>query len=116
MPTSRASGRSTLAKNPNAWIASHNLSVLYMEQNRLPEAEHYVRWTVRIRPQHARALNNLGLLQLYKRDVPGAIAQFQAAIEADPTYVGAYYNLARLELAQGETDRRRETVLDRAAV
>ena len=45
----------TLAKNPDAWIAAHNLGVRHMERHEYPEAEHYFTRVVEIQPDNARA-------------------------------------------------------------
>ena len=92
----------TLAKNPGAWIASHNLGVMHLDRGERPQAERYFRQVVEVRPEDGRALNNLGLLALHRRDVNGAAEMFERAARAQSSFVGAWYNLARIRLAQGQ--------------
>ena len=106
----------TLAKNPDAWIAAHNLGVRHMERHEYPEAERYFTRVVEIQPDNARAQNNLGLLELYKRNVPGAIARFEKSIDADPNYLGGRLNLCRLELIQGHVRQAEEQYVRALAV
>lgn len=101
----------TLSKNPDAWIAAHNLGVMHMDRNQRPQAESYFREVVRVRPQDARANTNLGLLQLAKRDLPGAIAHFETAIQGDPDYSGARLNLCQIQIAQGQLPQAAENYL-----
>ncbi|MGD9722430.1 MAG: tetratricopeptide repeat protein [Pirellulales bacterium] len=98
----------TLAKNPDAWIAAHNLGVMQLERRAYPQAERYFRQVIASHPNDARALNNLGLLQIYKRDLPGAIARFEEAIRADPDFAGSRVNLARIRLVQGDVPQAAE--------
>lgn len=93
----------TLAKNPQAWIAAHNLGVMHLERGEMPLAERYFQQVVEVRPEDGRALNNLGLLALRQRDVDRAVQLFERAAHSDAAFIGAWYNLARIRLAQGKT-------------
>lgn len=41
-------------------------------------------------------------------DVPAAIERFDLLLERDPQYVAAYFQLAQIVVARGETDRARQ--------
>jgi tetratricopeptide (TPR) repeat protein len=53
----------------------------------------------------APALTNLGNLALEAGDVGGAIARYEAAIDADPDYALAYLNLGAAYKKEGRFDR-----------
>ncbi|MGP8246139.1 MAG: tetratricopeptide repeat protein [Bryobacteraceae bacterium] len=54
-------------------------------------------WTSAIRayPESARPHNNLGNLLLARSDLPGAIAELEAALRIRPDYAEAHYNLGK---------------------
>jgi hypothetical protein len=60
--------------------------------NRTAEAiEHYER-AIALRPNHARAHNNIGVIQQERGDLVGAATAFRMAIEADPFFGLAWFN------------------------
>ncbi len=87
--------RSTLDRNPAAWLAHFNLAVaLGMGQGHLPEAISEYEATVKLKPDHWRAHNNLGsaLLRM-PGSSPAAIAEFEEALRYNPNYAEAHNNL-----------------------
>ncbi|MGD1032032.1 MAG: tetratricopeptide repeat protein [Opitutaceae bacterium] len=93
--------RTTLALNPDCWLAHNNLGLLLSAQpDHGPEARAEFEAAIRIKPDYADAHNNLGL-ELAK--TPGrqsdAIAQYDRAIQIKPDYAAAHNNLAN-ELAK----------------
>jgi tetratricopeptide (TPR) repeat protein len=88
--------RSTLARNPSAWMAHNNLGLLLAERPAgLPEAIEHYRAALRLRPDYSAAHNNLGeaLLQT-PGGVPEATGQFEAAVRLEPESAELHYNLA----------------------
>jgi tetratricopeptide (TPR) repeat protein len=88
--------RTTLARNPEGWMAHNNLGLLLAQRPAgLPEAIDHYRAALRLRPDYSAAHNNLGeaLLQ-----TPGglteAIGQFEAALRLDPESAEQHYNYA----------------------
>jgi tetratricopeptide (TPR) repeat protein len=53
----------------------------------------------------ARAMNNRGVLTLFQGDPDGAIADYSAAIQIDPTYATAFYNRAKAWRQKGDSVR-----------
>jgi len=93
--------RTTLALNPDCWLAHNNLGLLLSGQpNHGPEALAEFESALRIKPDYADAHNNLGL---ELENIPGrrseALAQFEQAIQIKPDYAAAHNNLAN-ELAR----------------
>ena len=87
--------RSTLERNPAAWLMHFNLAVsLGMDPQHLPEAISEYRATIRLKPDHWRAHNNLGSALLR---TPGnssaAISEFEEALRYNPNYAEAHNNL-----------------------
>jgi tetratricopeptide (TPR) repeat protein len=87
--------RSTLERNPSAWLMHFNLAVsLGMAPDHLAEAVSEYRATVRLKPDHWRAHNNLASALL---KTPGnsaaAIAEYEEALRYNPDYAEAHNNL-----------------------
>jgi protein O-mannosyl-transferase len=90
--------RSTLARNPNSWMAHHNLAKVLAERpGGLPEAIEEYQASLRIYPDFAETHNNLGNA-LAK--IPGrlldAARELEIATRLDPGYAHGHYNLANV--------------------
>jgi tetratricopeptide (TPR) repeat protein len=88
--------RTTLARNPSAWLFHFNLAVsLGMDPAHIREAVSEYEATLRLKPDHWRARNNLAsaLLKLPGRSAD-AIVQYQEALRYNPDYAEAHNNLA----------------------
>jgi Tfp pilus assembly protein PilF len=73
-----------------------NLAIAYMNDGRDADARTALDEALAIAPAHAAANNQLGILLRRDGDFMGAEAAYRRAIEADPDYVLAYYNLGVL--------------------
>ena len=93
--------RDTIAKNPQAWMAHHNLSLLLIRRGDDIEAMKYVRRTLAVKPDHANAHINHGMLLLRQRRMAEAEEAFHAAIELEPTNFPGNFNLGRLRAGEG---------------
>jgi protein O-mannosyl-transferase len=87
--------RSTLERNPSAWLMHFNLAVaLGMGPEHVKEAISEYEATVRLKPDHWRAHNNLASALLR---TPGnssaAVAEFEEALRYNPNYAEAHNNL-----------------------
>jgi protein O-mannosyl-transferase len=96
--------KTTISRNPTAWMAHNNLGALLLEQGRLDEAIDHFRNAIEIKPDEASAHTNLGNALLLKKDLDQAVAEYQKALEFAPRDSGAHYNLANALLALGQTD------------
>jgi tetratricopeptide (TPR) repeat protein len=72
----------TLAKNPSAWMARHNLANIRLEQKRLDEAQRLYEEALRDKPDHAEAMNGLGLIAEQRGDLDSAESWYRRAIDA----------------------------------
>jgi tetratricopeptide (TPR) repeat protein len=80
-------------KPDNASYQAH-LGKALMLALRLDEAEVSLRRAIELDPKYGRSYEYLGLVLLGKKDIQGAIEQFRAGMEADPTLSSNYHNLA----------------------
>jgi Tfp pilus assembly protein PilF len=84
-----------------------NLGVYYAEHGRPAEAVVALRSALERRPQDATAHDYLGQVLRGLGQDSEAVAEFEAAIAADPTFGPAYASLAELVLRRGEVERAR---------
>jgi len=94
--------RDTLAKNPEAWMAHHNLALLLIGRGDDQEAMESVRRTLDIKPDHANAHINHGLLLLKQQQIGAAEEAFRKAIELDSNNYSGYVNLGNLRVRAGD--------------
>ncbi|HEX3359268.1 MAG TPA: tetratricopeptide repeat protein [Tepidisphaeraceae bacterium] len=93
----------TVNKNPNAWIAHNNLGVVYLNEDKLDDAERQFNRALELKPDHVEALMNLGLIADKRGDVNKAIEFMRNAIRAsenDPIhqkeYAQVYFQIGQL--------------------
>lgn len=75
----------------NAWRAA----------GRLDDAEAEYRAAIRLDPDHDRAHNDLGVVQLDRGRLAEAAKEFEEALRLDPRHVGALLNLGGIRAQQG---------------
>lgn len=82
----------------------YNLGLLLNRMKRPVEAiEAYIE-AVRLNPRSYQTYNNLGVLFKERGDLDSAVRYYRAALEIQPAYDGARYNLAVVDLAQGRRE------------
>jgi tetratricopeptide (TPR) repeat protein len=88
--------RTTLERNPSAWLAHYNLAVsLGSRPGHLPEAISEYEATIRLKPDHWAAHNNLGSAFLASPGrISDAIAEYEEALRINPGFAEAHNNLA----------------------
>ena len=74
-----------------AWLT---LGIIYMDQNRLEEALAALAQATLYDPRNARGRNYLGVVVGRKGWIDGAQAELRKAVEIDPNYSDAHFNLA----------------------
>lgn len=97
--------QATLAKNPGAWMAHHNLANALVSAGRTHEALRHLEAAVRLRPTAAEPENSLGYALLAMHDPAAAIPHFERALRLRSDYVFAHNNLG---LALMRTGRLKE--------
>jgi protein O-mannosyl-transferase len=88
--------RTTLARNPAAWMAHNNLGNLLRQEGRLEEAIAHYEAALRARPDLVKVHNNLANCLRDLRRPREALEHFQRAIEMAPDYAEAHNNVGRL--------------------
>jgi protein O-mannosyl-transferase len=76
--------RTTLAKNPNCWMAHNNLGIVLFEKNQIDEAIAQYRATLNLQPDFWDADYNLGNALLGKGEIDEAIVYCERAVANQP--------------------------------
>lgn len=80
-----------------AWLT---LGMIYMDQNRFPEALAALSQATLYDPDNARARNFLGVVIGRQGWIYGAQQELRRAVEINPAYADAHYNLAAFYLQE----------------
>jgi len=88
--------RDTLTKNPDCWLAHHNLGVVFQAQNHFSEAEAHFRSALQLRPDYYEAENNLGESLLMQDRLNEAENHIDRSIALNPGYAASRWNKALL--------------------
>ena len=92
---------SVLKTNPTNADALQLMGMVRKAQNRLPEAERFLRQSLTAQPRQPHVLNNLGNLIVATRRDDAAIL-YERAIALSPRYPDAIANLAGIAFERGE--------------
>ena len=95
--------RTTLARNPDCWMAYNNLGLALYEANRVPEAMNLFKQSLRINPANAAAHYNLGNALFQAGRTLEAIDQYKQALQIRPNYADAHNNLGNVLFQAGRT-------------
>ncbi|MBM4352479.1 MAG: tetratricopeptide repeat protein, partial [Deltaproteobacteria bacterium] len=90
--------RIALLGDPNNMNAYLNMAIALFRKGQYDVGELVCESALRIDKNNATILNLMGLIQLKRDDIKGAITLFQAATGADATYIDAHKNLAAVSL------------------
>ena len=96
--------RTTVARNPGAWLAQDNLGVILADTGRLPEAIEHYQVALRLNPDVPQTYNNLGNAWTLQRRWPEAFAAYAQALELWPGFVEARFDWATALSASGRLD------------
>ena len=85
----------TIARNPTCWMAHNNLGELILNRpdGDLKEAARHFNEALRLKPDHAAAYSNLGVIAQKEGRFTDALAAHQAAVTFQPIFPDAHYNL-----------------------
>ena len=93
--------RTTIARDPKAFLAYNNLGYILLEKNQVTNAIPYFNKSLEVNPNFSEPHNNLGdaLVRIGKTDE--GMRHFEKAVELDPTLPASYYNLGNAWLETG---------------
>ncbi len=94
--------RDTLRKNPEAWIAHHNLAKILSERGEAEKAVRRYRRALRLEPEIPETHNNLGAELRQKGKLEEAAHHLAEALRIWPDYAMAHYNLGLVLQQQGK--------------
>ena len=93
--------RTTIARNPECWMAYNNLGVTRLREGQVGEAIAHFREALKIRPNYADAHNNLGNALLQQGQVSESIPHFRRAIEIEHNNADAFSNMGNALQSKG---------------
>src|SRR5215475_340609 len=96
--------RTTLARNPECWMAHTNLGMALLQQGRLDDAIVHYRYALRMQPDSWDAEYNLGTALLRRGQVDEAIQHCERAVAMRPTDPDAQVSLGDALLRKGRID------------
>jgi tetratricopeptide (TPR) repeat protein len=102
--------RTTLARNPDCWMAHSNLGELIVETNREEAIAHY-QAALRLRPEYPEALSNMAYTFMQSGRWPEAIECLQHALRVKPEFATARNNLAVVYFQSGDMSNATEQIL-----
>lgn len=100
--------RTTIARNPDAWMARNNLGNLLREEGDLTGAVEQLEAALRVRPDLSKVHNNLAACLHDLKRPPEALAHYQRAVELDPKYAEAHNRLGSVLREAGRLDEARD--------
>jgi Flp pilus assembly protein TadD len=93
--------------NPRIWYA---FGLLYRSDNKPQQSMEAFRRVLKLDPGNADSHYFLGSFFLDQHDLPGAVAEFRAALRLAPLHASAEFGLARTLQRQGKVDEARVVV------
>ena len=94
----------TLARNPDSWMAHNNIAIRLQHSGRLPDAFAHYNKALEINPEYGEAHYNLGNALVQDRRIEEAMAHYKKALEINPRNGPAHYNLATVSVQKGQID------------
>jgi tetratricopeptide (TPR) repeat protein len=94
----------TIARNPQSWMAHNNIAISLLGKGRVEEAIVHYNKALELDPNYSEAHYNLAnaLLRLGRTDE--AVAHYEKALELNPNNTPAHYNLAAVLVQSGRVD------------
>jgi tetratricopeptide (TPR) repeat protein len=96
--------RTTLARNPECWMAHTNLGLVFLEKGKIDDGIAHYRSALQMQPDSWDAEYNLGTALLGKNQVDEAILHCERAVRMRPTDPDALVSLGNAVFQKGRTD------------
>jgi protein O-mannosyl-transferase len=97
--------RTTIAKNPDCWMAYNNLGVVQFEKGNIEGAIEKYQESLRLHSDYPEAHYNLGSALLQRGDADEAIRQCEEALRIQPNEPDAHIVLGNAFMAKQDVDR-----------
>ena len=97
--------RTTLARNPDCWMAYSNLGSFLSERGNTSEAIADFRKALELSPDQSKDHNNLGKALVQEGRMSAAMEEFQTALKISPDSADAESNIGAALLQQGQTNQ-----------
>jgi tetratricopeptide (TPR) repeat protein len=97
--------RTTIAKDPNSWMAYNNLGVVQMGKGNMDDAIEKYERALRLHPEYPEALYNLGSSLLQKGKPNDAIQLCEQALKLQPNDPDAHVVLGNAFMTNGDVDQ-----------
>lgn len=94
----------TIAKNPESWMAHNNIAIRLLGKGKVEEAIVHYNKALELDPTYSEAHFNLGNAVLRLGRVDDAIAHYEKALETNSSNIPAHYNLAGVLAQSGRLD------------
>ena len=98
--------RTTIARNPNAFLAHNNLGVILIHKGNVDDAITYFQRALHTKPDFVNAHHNLGNALIQKGNVEVAIVHYQKALEGEPDNAYVLNDLAWIRAAAAQAEFR----------
>ena len=108
--------RTTIARNPECWMAYENLGGVLLEKGRTDEAAAQFRRALEVKPDDDGAMNELGVALLQEGRSEEAVALFRRALKEAPRRAETHINIGVALLGAGRTDEAAATLIEGAFV
>ena len=96
--------RTTLSRNPNAFMAHNNLGLLLFARGQVDDAITHYQRAVEIDPANSEAYNNLGNALFQKGKADEAVLEFRKALAIQPRDAEIHHNLANVLFRVGRSE------------
>jgi tetratricopeptide (TPR) repeat protein len=96
--------RTTIARNPDCWLANNNLGGYLFDKGRTKEAIEHFQKAIQIDPTFFESFNNLGLALAAEGRFDEAIKNYRKAIQVGPNEVGPLNNLGMALAGRNQFD------------
>jgi tetratricopeptide (TPR) repeat protein len=96
--------RTTIARNPDCWMAYSNLGSFLSERGGIDEAIRDFRKALELRPDQSKDHNNLGKALLQTGRMSEAMEEFQTALRISPDDPDTENNIGAAYLQEGDVD------------
>jgi tetratricopeptide (TPR) repeat protein len=97
--------RTTIAKDPDAFLAYNNLGYIFLEKNQMTDAIPLLNKSLELKPDFVEPQNNLGDALMRIGQINEGMSHFQKAAELDPASPASYYNLGNAWLETGHPEK-----------